>query len=115
MFSPVLPGTTSLDLSAQNGFTVTDSVDLQNLSLTTYGTGTGATSLTTTTNQTFTFARSGTQLDIGAMNSTTPLASVAVTVNSGDIPGRRRGIRNERHRMPFPVPYANGNLTPMTA
>ncbi|HNE42079.1 MAG TPA: filamentous hemagglutinin N-terminal domain-containing protein [Rhodocyclaceae bacterium] len=106
-----LTGTTSLDLSAQNGFTVTDSVDLQNLSLTTYGTGSGATSLTTTGNQTFTFARSGTQLDIGAMNSTTPLASVAVTVNSGDIRVVGAGSGTNVIDALSLYLYANGNLT----
>ena len=90
-----LTGTSSLTLTADNDFSVATSATLNSLSLTTRGTGTGATLSLGASGQTFSFARPGTDpLDSRVLTSTfqvtgaggaTTLASGSFSTSDGDL------------------------------
>ena len=90
-----LTGTTDLTMTADNDFSVATDVTLNSLSLTTRGTGTGATLSLGASGQTFSFARPGTDpLDSRVLTSTfqvtgagglTTLASGSFSTSDGDL------------------------------
>ncbi|TAK42540.1 MAG: filamentous hemagglutinin N-terminal domain-containing protein [Betaproteobacteria bacterium] len=80
-----LTGTTDLTVFATDGFNVSSSVPYAAVALTTYGTGTGPVTLTSTGAQSFGLARIGTTLEVTGVTSTPALGSFELSLQSGDL------------------------------
>ncbi len=80
-----LTGTTDLTVFATDGFNVSSSVPYAAVALTTYGTGTGPVTLTSTGAQSFGLARIGTTLEVTGVTSTPALGTFGLSLQSGDL------------------------------